>query len=448
MAAGDEPERHVGHRPPPAGRRYADGATASGVEGTAVDGFPADTITVALDELGLEPDLVVSGINQGQNVGPLAVRVGHRRRRLATAVRRGIPRRRGQRRARRATPTTTLGARSSIVDQIEEHRAELADGTAAARRAVVELQRARTARPASPGARRGARSPPTIPRGRRTSSTTRLLGRGRRGARRRRRRPIMAGHPALTLVPARGAAGLASGFRAAGAHRLPSTAVLRLVLPKGSLEKPTLELFEAADLRVERSSTVDYKATHRRPPHRRGADPAAPGDPHLRGRGPVRPRHRRAGLGRGDGQRRRDPRRAPVLEGVEPPVPDRARRAAGLARTSDVSRPARRACGCRASTRSSPAGSSRSTASRPTSGSPTAPPRPRCPTSSTASSTAPRPAGPCAPPGLKIIGDVLTSYTALVANPAAVRRPGQAPRHGADQDAARRRAWRPGARCS
>jgi ATP phosphoribosyltransferase len=37
--------------------------------------------------------------------------------------------------------------------------------------------------------------------------------------------------------------------------------VLRLVLPKGSLEKATLELFEAADLRVDRSSTVDYKAT-------------------------------------------------------------------------------------------------------------------------------------------------------------------------------------------
>jgi len=37
--------------------------------------------------------------------------------------------------------------------------------------------------------------------------------------------------------------------------------VLRLVLPKGSLEKATLELFESADLRVERSSTVDYKAT-------------------------------------------------------------------------------------------------------------------------------------------------------------------------------------------
>jgi ATP phosphoribosyltransferase len=37
--------------------------------------------------------------------------------------------------------------------------------------------------------------------------------------------------------------------------------VLRLVLPKGSLEKATLELFEAADLRVDRSSTVDYKAS-------------------------------------------------------------------------------------------------------------------------------------------------------------------------------------------
>jgi ATP phosphoribosyltransferase len=38
-------------------------------------------------------------------------------------------------------------------------------------------------------------------------------------------------------------------------------AVLRLVLPKGSLEKATLELFEAADLPVVRSSSVDYRAT-------------------------------------------------------------------------------------------------------------------------------------------------------------------------------------------
>ncbi|MGH9297073.1 MAG: ATP phosphoribosyltransferase [Acidimicrobiales bacterium] len=37
--------------------------------------------------------------------------------------------------------------------------------------------------------------------------------------------------------------------------------MLRLVLPKGSLESATLELFAAADLRVQRSSEVDYEAT-------------------------------------------------------------------------------------------------------------------------------------------------------------------------------------------
>jgi ATP phosphoribosyltransferase len=37
--------------------------------------------------------------------------------------------------------------------------------------------------------------------------------------------------------------------------------VLRLVLPKGSLERATLELFEAADLAVSRSSGVDYRAS-------------------------------------------------------------------------------------------------------------------------------------------------------------------------------------------
>jgi 5'/3'-nucleotidase len=45
--------------------------TASGYEARAVDGFPADTIRVAFDELALTPDLVVSGINEGQNLGPV-----------------------------------------------------------------------------------------------------------------------------------------------------------------------------------------------------------------------------------------------------------------------------------------------------------------------------------------------------------------------------------------
>jgi ATP phosphoribosyltransferase len=37
--------------------------------------------------------------------------------------------------------------------------------------------------------------------------------------------------------------------------------MLRLVLPKGSLEKATMELFEAADLPVVRTSSVEYKAS-------------------------------------------------------------------------------------------------------------------------------------------------------------------------------------------
>jgi ATP phosphoribosyltransferase len=37
--------------------------------------------------------------------------------------------------------------------------------------------------------------------------------------------------------------------------------MLRIVLPKGSLERATLELFAAADLALSRSSDVDYRAT-------------------------------------------------------------------------------------------------------------------------------------------------------------------------------------------
>ena len=64
--------------------------TASGYEARAVDGFPADTIRVAFDELALTPDLVVSGINEGQNLGPLvdvSGTVGAAR----AAARRGVP---------------------------------------------------------------------------------------------------------------------------------------------------------------------------------------------------------------------------------------------------------------------------------------------------------------------------------------------------------------------
>jgi ATP phosphoribosyltransferase len=43
-------------------------------------------------------------------------------------------------------------------------------------------------------------------------------------------------------------------------HHYRTNPVLKLVLPKGSLERATLDLFEAADLAVTRSSNVDYRA--------------------------------------------------------------------------------------------------------------------------------------------------------------------------------------------
>jgi 5'-nucleotidase len=64
--------------------------TAGGHEATAVAGFPSDAVRVALDELGLEPHVVVSGINEGQNLGPiveLSGTVGAAR----TAAREGVP---------------------------------------------------------------------------------------------------------------------------------------------------------------------------------------------------------------------------------------------------------------------------------------------------------------------------------------------------------------------
>jgi ATP phosphoribosyltransferase len=55
---------------------------------------------------------------------------------------------------------------------------------------------------------------------------------------------------------------LGENVQAGAAERpIASGAVLRIVLPKGSLERATLELFDAADLAVVRSSAVEYKAS-------------------------------------------------------------------------------------------------------------------------------------------------------------------------------------------
>lgn len=48
-----------------------DEKTVSGLAATAVVGFPVDAVTYAFDTLKLTPDVVVSGINAGQNLGTI-----------------------------------------------------------------------------------------------------------------------------------------------------------------------------------------------------------------------------------------------------------------------------------------------------------------------------------------------------------------------------------------
>ena len=74
----------------PGGAPGSPANTASGRAATSVAGTPADSVIFALDEQGVTPDLVISGINLGQNMGPvnaLSGTVGAAR----TAARRGVP---------------------------------------------------------------------------------------------------------------------------------------------------------------------------------------------------------------------------------------------------------------------------------------------------------------------------------------------------------------------
>lgn len=100
---------------------------ASGQPATAVAGFPADTIRVAIDEMGITPDLVITGINEGQNVGPVidySGTVGAARAAVARDV------------AALATSQGTADeidyelAVPLILDWVSEHRAALLDGSA------------------------------------------------------------------------------------------------------------------------------------------------------------------------------------------------------------------------------------------------------------------------------------------------------------------------------
>ena len=107
---------------------WEDSATVSGYMGVAVYGFPADAVNVALDELGIVPHVVVSGVNSGQNAGPVARfsgTVGAAR----TAARAGYP-------AVASSASLVPGLEEYdatadfVVDWINQNRAALLDRTA------------------------------------------------------------------------------------------------------------------------------------------------------------------------------------------------------------------------------------------------------------------------------------------------------------------------------
>jgi 5'-nucleotidase len=69
----------------------SEAATASGYPATAVPGTPADSVLYALDDVVTKsPHLVVSGINEGQNLGP-ALEISGTVGAALTAAREGVP---------------------------------------------------------------------------------------------------------------------------------------------------------------------------------------------------------------------------------------------------------------------------------------------------------------------------------------------------------------------
>lgn len=115
------------------GATSSPGTTASGVEGTAVSGFPADAVDVALREMGLEPDLVVSGVNKGQNIGPLAA-VSGTLGAARTAIRQGYPAVASS--AGLRDEADFAAAAQLVVEWIEENREAILDGSIGAEAVV------------------------------------------------------------------------------------------------------------------------------------------------------------------------------------------------------------------------------------------------------------------------------------------------------------------------
>ncbi len=98
-------------------------ATATGYTATAVNGFPADSVNYGLDEVMTKtPDVVITGTNEGQNLGgitDLSGTIGAAR----AAASRGIP---ALAVSANITNPDYETAAELAVDWVKEHRAELA----------------------------------------------------------------------------------------------------------------------------------------------------------------------------------------------------------------------------------------------------------------------------------------------------------------------------------
>jgi 5'-nucleotidase len=100
--------------------------TSSGYPAKAVAGYPADTIIWAIDDHGVtqRPNLVVSGINNGQNVGPLASLSGTVGA-AETALARGIPALAVSQGVDNGLPANFSQGAKQLVTWVQAHRKQL-----------------------------------------------------------------------------------------------------------------------------------------------------------------------------------------------------------------------------------------------------------------------------------------------------------------------------------
>ena len=112
------------------------GQTVNGFAATVIDGTPGDAVAWSLRELDPQPDLIIAGPNEGQNIGVFAEqsaivgagKVGARSGVPALAVGLGVP-----------APFDFEQSASIAIDWIDEHRSSILDGSAPADVTLINI---------------------------------------------------------------------------------------------------------------------------------------------------------------------------------------------------------------------------------------------------------------------------------------------------------------------